>query len=134
MRLLLLTALTLSISSPAAFAQDWKNWVKQNPTYPSQATQSSPSIPVAPSNSNSPTPTVPSEPLSTHNGTFKTLFMQGCTSRGAQYQNFCSCALREVQNNFTIQELFELQKQMKQTGKLPAAFVTIARPCIAHLQ
>jgi hypothetical protein len=133
MRFVLLTALTFSLVPSIASAQDWKDWVNQNPTYPSQA-QSAPAAQPA-----AVPPVAASDPSSGINSTqspaFEQLFMKGCTSRGGpQASRFCACTLTEIQNTHTIQELNQLGLQIQQTGELPESFQTIVLSCVSRLQ
>jgi hypothetical protein len=137
MRFVLLTALAFSLVPSIASAQDWKDWVNRNPTYPSQAQSAPVARPatVPPATSPAATSNPSSGISSTQSPAFEQLFMKGCTSQGGPQANgFCACTLTEIQNTHTIQELNQLGLQMQQTGELPESFQTIVLSCISRLQ
>ncbi|MGF1603510.1 MAG: hypothetical protein ACFCU8_16090 [Thermosynechococcaceae cyanobacterium] len=137
MRLFLLTTLIVSLIPSNAFAQDWKSWSKQNPTYPSPAKPAAPA-PAAPQKPAAATPTKSGsqglEIRSTQDPLFQKIFMAKCTAKGAQYTNYCACTLQGVQNRYSIQEVERLSIQMKETGQIPDSFRDVIVSCIDYAQ
>ncbi len=148
MRLILLTAISLSLVPNMAVAQTWQEWVKQNPTYPSMekpapAPAASPSAPTAsptaPASSTSAPPDLTGTDFSsffpditsTQDPAFASLFVQGCTYQGGP-RGYCECVLTQMQNNFTFQELTALSDSMRANGEISEKFINSILPCVAR--
>ncbi|NJN23316.1 MAG: hypothetical protein HC810_01475, partial [Acaryochloridaceae cyanobacterium RL_2_7] len=120
----------LTFGSTQVQAESWKDWVQSNPTYDTP-TSVSPNKPqpqesTVPSTSNSqppvaspypesPTSAQPpntSEYFSTQNPVFVQEFLTSCQGNGIP-MSYCQCTLKEVQNNYTFEEVMTIIKFMQ---------------------
>jgi hypothetical protein len=145
MRYLLFAIALVSLSPTMAFAQDWQDWARQNPTYGSPTPEAAPA-PAAPAPTrpaarpplSAPTrpPLTPGQPAITlRSPEFVSGFMQGCTSKIGMHQKaYCACAAQKVQENFTTQEFLQLTEQMQRSNAVPPEFTEKAiRPCLGKI-
>lgn len=141
----------ISISIQQVQAESWKDWVKSNPTYnsPASASPNSPSSPKA--TNQAPTQTLPTPPpaasqnntpptvsipqtnnkqyLSTHNPLFEQQFMAGCQADGLPI-SYCQCTLKEVQNNYTFDEVLTIVNFMQDNSEIPTELLDVAMKCL----
>lgn len=148
MRLLLLTAISLSLMPNLAWAQTWQEWVKQHPTYPSlekptpapvpaSAPAVQPSAPAASPSSSWGSSTAPSSGFpqgisSTQDPLFASTFLEACAYGGGP-QVFCECFLSEIQNQYTFQEVEVLGETLRQ-GDIPPKFQNLVVSCAYKVQ
>ncbi|MCM1984184.1 hypothetical protein [Lyngbya confervoides] len=129
------------LSGSLVRAESWQDWVQQHPTYDSPAAppSTSPQIPGAPAEVRPVDPSAPDPVsgnrgaappvLSTHNPLFEQQFLAGCETSNLP-SSYCQCALREVQNTFTFQELLVMSQGMKnRRGEIPPELMTVALRC-----
>jgi hypothetical protein len=102
----------LSFSFPhAALAESWQDWIKENPTYPIQATPTdpAPSIPQPPA-----LPTTPpssSTPSTTIANPYPEDYKQGCfASCGTTPEEkvYCTCVMNGLQANYSFAETLQI--------------------------
>jgi hypothetical protein len=59
-------------------------------------------------------------------------FLNGCLETSGDLQEYCSCALDEVQKEYDLEEFIELSTQMANTGQIPEKLAGVIAKCI-HL-
>jgi hypothetical protein len=145
MRNLLFAIALVSVSPTMAFAQDWQDWSRQNPTYGSPTPEAVPApaapVPTRPAARpplSAPTrpPLTPGQPAVTlRSPEFVSGFMQGCTEKlGMRQKAYCACAVQKLQDNFTTQEFVQEFEQLQRTGVNQGPLVEKAiRPCLTHI-
>jgi hypothetical protein len=144
MRYLLLAVAIIPLFPSMALAQSWQDWTRQNPTYPSLEPSPAPSVapipstPVAPGARRRPSldsaplpfPTNVRPGLTMRSPEVANAFMQRCTQNGNQKQKpFCACALRKLQDNYTIQEVAEIKHRINGTAFRYEFAEKVVRPC-----
>ena len=138
----------LAVGIPAVQAESWQDWVDSNPTYSSPAsaspnnTSTLPAVPAkaqpaapVPSRQNIPSPAAPTsqnsgqEYFSTKNPLFEQQFLTGCKADGLPV-SYCQCALTEVQNNYTFNEVVTIVKFMESNREIPTELMNVAMKCL----
>ena len=138
-----ITPLALGISQVQA--QSWQESTQSNPTYPASTSASPNNTSPGPSSQPSfsqPQPTTrqtqpqPSSPnsisspfLSTQHPVFEQQFMVGCQRDGLP-QSYCRCALKEVQNNYTFEEVMTIAQFMQNNREIPTELMNVAMKCL----
>ncbi len=56
-------------------------------------------------------------------------FMDACTAQGAS-QQYCACALDEIQKEFSLEEYTRLEIEMANTGEIPEELAGAIAKCL----
>jgi hypothetical protein len=145
MRLIALAAVSFALVPSVAFAQDWQDWVKSNPTYgappaPAPVVQPAPA-PVKAAPAPVKAAPKPAPKTSVYPREFDEGFMPSCTSgamkqgaSAAQAKSYCGCALRNLKATYTPDQFVQVVKNMLDTGVLPEKFQKAVIPCAAAMR
>ena len=125
-------------------AESWKDWVQSNPTYdeptsvsPDRATSTGTNLTKtkvqphhqSPKTDSNASVSSESEYFSTKNPLFEQNFMASCQSQSLP-PSYCQCTLKEVQNNYTFEEVMTIAKFMQNNREVPTELLDVAMKCM----
>lgn len=121
-----------------AWGQSWQEWVKQNSKQPSQQQTNTPAsgnnLPSQPRTEPfaNPGTTPPTAGITTQSAVFKASFMQGCVLE-PRFQDYCQCALTQIQNSYTIDEFYKINQYIQDTRQMPSEVESVILACVSKL-